>query len=134
MLLVESVVPAALVLLKNPPPSSRPSSTYFRHRHPQHPPPRRPPRSTITYDKYYQTPRVWLFGYNEDGAPLTKAQAPPRPSPRRTPSALAIEGGRGQGPGGEQIFEDIYADYSNKTTSIEAAPAQTPRSPPKDSF
>eukprot|EP00669_Euglena_mutabilis_P001260 TRINITY_DN1157_c0_g1_i1.p2 TRINITY_DN1157_c0_g1~~TRINITY_DN1157_c0_g1_i1.p2 ORF type:complete len:163 (-),score=78.73 TRINITY_DN1157_c0_g1_i1:133-621(-) len=49
---------------------------------------------TITYDKYYQTPRVWLFGYNEDGAPLTK----------------------------EQIFEDIYADYSNKTTSIETHP------------
>ena len=22
----------------------------------------------ITYDKYYQTPRLWLFGYDEVGA------------------------------------------------------------------
>lgn len=21
----------------------------------------------VTYDKYYQTPRLWLFGYNEVG-------------------------------------------------------------------
>ena len=26
---------------------------------------------SITYDKYYQTPRVWLFGYSESGQPLT---------------------------------------------------------------
>ncbi|KAJ3437090.1 ubiquitin-like-conjugating enzyme atg3 [Anaeramoeba flamelloides] len=26
---------------------------------------------TITYDKYYQTPRVWLQGYREDGQQLT---------------------------------------------------------------
>ncbi|TGZ66127.1 hypothetical protein CRM22_005482 [Opisthorchis felineus] len=25
----------------------------------------------ITYDKYYQTPRMWLYGYNEHGDPLT---------------------------------------------------------------
>lgn len=25
----------------------------------------------ITYDKYYQTPRLWLFGYNEQQQPLT---------------------------------------------------------------
>ncbi|KOB87561.1 hypothetical protein PFDG_03807, partial [Plasmodium falciparum Dd2] len=25
---------------------------------------------SITYDKYYQTPRIWLFGYNESGDPL----------------------------------------------------------------
>lgn len=24
----------------------------------------------ITYDKYYQTPRLWLFGYDEVGARL----------------------------------------------------------------
>lgn len=25
----------------------------------------------ITYDKYYQTPRLWLCGYNENQKPLT---------------------------------------------------------------
>uniref|UniRef100_A0A8C2V6T6 Ubiquitin-like-conjugating enzyme ATG3 n=1 Tax=Chinchilla lanigera TaxID=34839 RepID=A0A8C2V6T6_CHILA len=25
----------------------------------------------ITYDKYYQTPRLWLFGYDEQGQPFT---------------------------------------------------------------
>ena len=24
----------------------------------------------ITYDKYYQTPRMWITGYDEDGVPL----------------------------------------------------------------
>ena len=28
----------------------------------------------ITYDNYYATPRVWLFGYDEDGAPLKGAE------------------------------------------------------------
>ena len=27
---------------------------------------------SITYDKYYQTPRLWLTGYNEEGLPLNK--------------------------------------------------------------
>ncbi|KAG6835083.1 hypothetical protein H0H93_005019 [Arthromyces matolae] len=45
----------------------------------------------ITYDKYYQTPRVWLLGYDENGTPLT----PP------------------------QIFQDISADHANKTVTIE---------------
>lgn len=25
---------------------------------------------SITYDNYYRTPRIWLFGYNENGSPL----------------------------------------------------------------
>ena len=25
----------------------------------------------ITYDKYYQTPRLWLVGYDEHNKPLT---------------------------------------------------------------
>lgn len=45
----------------------------------------------ITYDKYYQTPRVWLIGYDENGKPLT----PP------------------------QIFQDISADHAQKTVTIE---------------
>lgn len=49
---------------------------------------------SITYDKFYQTPRVWLFGYNENGQPLEPLK----------------------------IMEDIYADYSKKTVTIETHP------------
>jgi len=45
---------------------------------------------SITYDKFYQTPRVFLFGYDEQGKPLES----------------------------KQILEDIYADYSLKTVSM----------------
>ncbi|KAF8196604.1 putative E2-like enzyme [Pholiota molesta] len=45
----------------------------------------------ITYDKYYQTPRVWLIGYDENGTPLTPTQ----------------------------IFQDISADHAHKTVTIE---------------
>ncbi|KAF8514126.1 autophagocytosis associated protein [Gautieria morchelliformis] len=48
----------------------------------------------ITYDKYYQTPRVWLLGYDENGIPLT------------TP----------------QIFQDVAADHALKTVTIEPFP------------
>lgn len=49
---------------------------------------------TITYDKYYQTPRVWLFGYNENKQPL-KA---------------------------EEIFQDISEDHAHKTVTIDTHP------------
>ncbi|KAF8894314.1 autophagocytosis associated protein, partial [Gymnopilus junonius] len=45
----------------------------------------------ISYDKYYQTPRVWLIGYDENGTPLTP----------------------------NQIFQDISADHAHKTVTIE---------------
>jgi ubiquitin-like-conjugating enzyme ATG3 len=45
----------------------------------------------ITYDKYYQTPRIWLLGYDENGTPLTPTQ----------------------------IFQDISADHAQKTVTIE---------------
>ncbi|KAF8658245.1 hypothetical protein AX16_002021 [Volvariella volvacea WC 439] len=45
----------------------------------------------ITYDKYYQTPRVWLIGYDENRNPLTP----------------------------DQIFQDISADHAHKTVTIE---------------
>ncbi|CDO68964.1 hypothetical protein BN946_scf184782.g12 [Trametes cinnabarina] len=48
----------------------------------------------ITYDKYYQTPRIWLVGYDENGTPLTPAQ----------------------------IFQDVSADHAFKTVTIEAFP------------
>ncbi|OWZ03574.1 Autophagocytosis associated protein [Phytophthora megakarya] len=49
---------------------------------------------SITYDKYYQTPRVWLFGYDEHNAPLS----------------------------GDQMFEDIMQDYANRTVTMEQHP------------
>ncbi|KAJ1920664.1 E2-like enzyme [Mycoemilia scoparia] len=49
---------------------------------------------SITYDKYYQTPRVWLYGYDENGRPLTPSQ----------------------------IFEDISEDHAKKTVTIEPHP------------
>ncbi|KAI8848538.1 autophagocytosis associated protein [Chytridium lagenaria] len=49
---------------------------------------------SITYDKYYQTPRVFLFGYDENRRPLTT----------------------------EQVFEDISQDHAKRTVTIEAHP------------
>lgn len=49
---------------------------------------------SITYDKYYQTPRVWLFGYDERNAPLS----------------------------GDAMFEDIMQDYANRTVTMEPHP------------
>ncbi|KAK0546130.1 E2-like enzyme [Tilletia horrida] len=51
----------------------------------------------ITYDKFYQTPRMWLVGYDEHGAPLKPAQ----------------------------IFEDVSSDYAQKTVTIEPFPHAT---------
>lgn len=49
---------------------------------------------SITYDKYYQTPRMWLFGYDEKSAPLSA----------------------------EAMFEDIMQDYANRTVTMEPHP------------
>lgn len=49
---------------------------------------------SITYDKYYRTPRVWLFGYDENFNPLST----------------------------EMIFEDISQDHAKKTVTMEAHP------------
>ncbi|KAI5704793.1 hypothetical protein M8J75_008851 [Diaphorina citri] len=48
----------------------------------------------ITYDKYYQTPRLWLYGYNESRAPLTV----------------------------DQMYEDVSQDYAKKTVTMESHP------------
>ncbi|KAJ7077275.1 putative E2-like enzyme [Mycena belliarum] len=65
----------------------------------------------ITYDKYYQTPRIWLIGYDEVGLPslpdYTSLNAPPQ---NRTPLTPP------------QIFQDISADHALKTVTIEAFP------------
>ncbi|KAG8450481.1 hypothetical protein GDO86_002947 [Hymenochirus boettgeri] len=52
----------------------------------------------ITYDKYYQTPRLWLFGYDEQRQPLTV----------------------------EQMYEDISQDHVKKTVTIENHPHLPP--------
>ncbi|KAJ1654992.1 E2-like enzyme [Dispira simplex] len=52
---------------------------------------------SITYDKYYQTPRIWLAGYDEVGQSL-------RPS---------------------KIFEDISEDHAKKTVTIEPHPHES---------
>eukprot|EP01105_Mastigella_eilhardi_P007119 TRINITY_DN1856_c0_g1_i2.p2 TRINITY_DN1856_c0_g1~~TRINITY_DN1856_c0_g1_i2.p2 ORF type:complete len:245 (-),score=74.95 TRINITY_DN1856_c0_g1_i2:379-1113(-) len=49
---------------------------------------------SITYDNYFRTPKVWLFGYDEKHNPLTPAA----------------------------IFEDISADHANKTVTIDNHP------------
>jgi ubiquitin-like-conjugating enzyme ATG3 len=49
---------------------------------------------SITYDKYYQTPRCWLVGFNEEGNLLTT----------------------------EELFMDIVKDYADKTVTIELHP------------
>ncbi|XP_052785166.1 ubiquitin-like-conjugating enzyme ATG3 [Mya arenaria] len=48
----------------------------------------------ITYDKYYQTPRLWLYGYNENRKPLSV----------------------------EQMYEDFSQDHAKKTVTMEAHP------------
>lgn len=48
----------------------------------------------ITYDKYYQTPRMWLTGYDEHGLPLNAGT----------------------------IFEDISREHAKKTVTLESFP------------
>lgn len=49
---------------------------------------------SITYDKYYQTPRVFLMGFSSDAQPLT----------------------------GEQMLDDVMSDYANRTVTIDPHP------------
>jgi ubiquitin-like-conjugating enzyme ATG3 len=49
---------------------------------------------SITYDKYYQTPRVWMVGRSAEGQPLS----------------------------GKEMMEDVITDYANKTVTIEGHP------------
>jgi len=49
---------------------------------------------SITYDKYYQVPRMWLFGYDEHRKPLTV----------------------------DQMYEDFSQDHAKKTITMETHP------------
>lgn len=48
----------------------------------------------ISYDKHYQTPRFWLFGYDENKQPLTV----------------------------KEIFQDVPSEHAFKTMTMEAFP------------
>ncbi|XP_036325806.1 ubiquitin-like-conjugating enzyme ATG3 [Rhagoletis pomonella] len=48
----------------------------------------------ISYDKYYQTPRLWVVGYDENRKPLTV----------------------------EQMYEDVSQDHAKKTVTMESHP------------
>ncbi|XP_037806279.1 ubiquitin-like-conjugating enzyme ATG3 [Lucilia sericata] len=48
----------------------------------------------ITYDKYYQTPRLWVVGYDENRKPLNV----------------------------EQMYEDVSQDHAKKTVTMESHP------------
>ncbi|SPP76183.1 ubiquitin-like-conjugating enzyme ATG3 [Drosophila guanche] len=48
----------------------------------------------ISYDKYYQTPRLWVVGYDEQRKPLTV----------------------------EQMYEDVSQDHAKKTVTMESHP------------
>ncbi|XP_043276647.1 ubiquitin-like-conjugating enzyme ATG3 [Venturia canescens] len=48
----------------------------------------------ITYDKYYQTPRLWLYGYDEKQKHLTV----------------------------EEMYEDVSQDHAKKTVTMETHP------------
>jgi ubiquitin-like-conjugating enzyme ATG3 len=66
----------------------------------------------ITYDKYYQTPRVWLIGYDEvrlyTFSPILFSRLANRKNKQnRTPLTPS------------QIFQDISADHAQKTVTIE---------------
>jgi len=49
---------------------------------------------SICYDNYYNTPKLWLFGFNEDGNPLTS----------------------------EEMYMDISGDHVQKTVTIDPHP------------
>ena len=49
---------------------------------------------SVTYDFFYQTPRLWLLGYSEDGQVLDE----------------------------QEVFQDVMADYANKTVTYENHP------------
>lgn len=63
----------------------------------------------ITYDKYYQTPRVWLIGYDE----VSKIPS----LILKTYKQATFQNGTPLTP--PQIFQDISADHANKTVTIE---------------
>ena len=72
----------------------------------------------ITYDKYYQTPRIWLLGYDEASGCVSyvKITCP-------SDTLGTMQNGTPLVP--EQIFQDVTAEHAFKTVTIEAFPHST---------
>ncbi|RYH29793.1 hypothetical protein EON65_07400, partial [archaeon] len=49
---------------------------------------------SMTYDNYYRTPRIWMYGFDENGTVLTP----------------------------EAVFEDVMQDYAKRTVTIDPHP------------
>lgn len=49
---------------------------------------------SITYDNYYRVPRIWLFGFDENGTPLST----------------------------EEIYQDVIQDYAKRTVTVDPHP------------
>ena len=68
----------------------------------------------ITYDKLYQTPRMWLVGYDE-----VRQEDP-------CSNRCADNGTQNGSPlKPEQVFQDVSTDHANKTVTIEPFPHST---------
>ena len=81
---------------------------------------------SITYDKYYRTPRVWLFGYDEVSS--CSALLYHSLACRTDRSALRLLCCQHRQPlTPAQIMQDISADHANKVSSLTAAAAADPR-------
>jgi ubiquitin-like-conjugating enzyme ATG3 len=65
----------------------------------------------ITYDKYYQTPRIWLLGYDEVSERV-RIQITNLVDPAQNGTPL-VNG---------QIFQDVTTEHAFKTVTIEAFP------------
>lgn len=67
----------------------------------------------ITYDKYYQTPRIWLLGYDEVIL-RSSFLLDPKLSPCLKQAGTPLTP--------PQIFQDVSADHAFKTVTIEPFP------------
>ncbi len=83
---------------------------------------------SITYDKYYQCARVWLFGYSEARQPLSQAprqtraaRAHPRSVGTHRTARCARETRRHWYAQAE-VLEDVSADHALKTVTLESHP------------
>lgn len=72
----------------------------------------------ITYDKYYQTPRIWLQGYDEV-CPMHPQFSSNRVT-KYTLMPTLVQNNQPLTP--NQVFEDVSADHAFKTVTIEPFP------------
>ena len=78
----------------------------------------------ITYDNYYRTPRLWLFGYNKDKQPLNNAEMCEDISQVCVCVCVCVGGGTPEVP--FCSFSCNLQDHVNKTVTIEKHPHLPP--------